>query len=80
MSWVTKQRCCDVRGYTQGMIKARIQRGHWRQGVEWTYDPNGLQILNLDAIDALNDSCADAQRNESTSVKRAPRKVVGSLV
>jgi hypothetical protein len=69
MSWVTKTLLCAERGYTDGQVKSRIQRGHWRQGIEWCWCDGG-RLFDLDAIDARAAAAAETQRRPEPNSRR----------
>lgn len=70
--WVTAKQVTAQRGYTPGQIKARIQRQHWRQGVEWAW-VDGARLFHLDAIDARVDSMARQQQTNQRQAFRVAR-------
>jgi hypothetical protein len=70
--WVTQSKVCDELGYTRGQIKARVQRGHWRQGIEWAWI-DGSRLFDLDAINARSAGIAVTQSEQS---KKHSRRVV----
>lgn len=74
MTWVTKKKCRKVTGYTDGQIKARIQR-HWRQGIEWAY-VHDLQMIDLDAIERRAAELAAVQCTERPTRRKIARRVV----
>lgn len=75
--WLTRSKVMEARGYTAGQIKGRIQRGHWRKGVEFV-DCDGARLFNLEAIDARADEMALTQRQAEPAQRRRPRLVAGS--
>jgi len=60
--WVTQSKLTAERGFTAGQIKARVQRQHWRQGIEWAR-VDGSRLFDLDAIDARASEIAASQRH-----------------
>lgn len=73
MRWVTKPMVTAERGYTPGQIKARIQRGKWRQGIEWVW-LDDARMFDLDAIDARAIDAAESQQPRTATA--APTRVV----
>jgi hypothetical protein len=67
MPWVTKTVVMAECGYTDGQIKSRIQRGHWRRGIEFA-DVDGARLYNLEAIDAKAQFIAESQRGRIRSM------------
>lgn len=65
MRWVTSQGLTAERGYTKGQQKARIQRKHWRRGIEFA-DVDGARLFDIDAIDRRATDAAQAQRSAAT--------------
>ncbi len=66
MTWVTGDKCETETGFTSGQRKARRQRKHWGQGVEWAFI-DGTIMYDLEAIDDRASTIAVGQRKENVS-------------
>ena len=73
--WVTRKKLKKKRGYTDGQIRGRVQRGRWRPGIEWA-DVDGSRLFNLDAIDARTSELAAVQRQPDDRQTKQRRRVV----
>jgi hypothetical protein len=73
VTWVAKAKLRELKGWTNGQIKARVQR-YWRRGVEYA-DVDGSRMFNLEAIDARADRVA-ASQSTPKSKRRAERSLL----
>ena len=48
--WVLINKLCDLIGYTDDAVRAKIKRGIWVMGVHFTKAPDGRLLFNLEAI------------------------------
>lgn len=50
--WVLINRLCDLTGYTDDAVRAKIKKGVWLAGKHWIKAPDGRILFNLEAIKA----------------------------
>ncbi len=50
MHWVLISKVVEYTGYSDDAIRAKKQRGEWREGVHWRKGPDNRLIFNLVAI------------------------------
>jgi hypothetical protein len=48
--WVLIKKLCDLLGYTDDAVRAKIKRGVWLEGIHWRKAPDGHIFCNLEAI------------------------------
>ena len=48
--WVLVNKLCELTGYTDDAVRAKIKRGKWLCGVHWKKCPDGRIHVNLEAI------------------------------
>lgn len=48
--WVRIKKLCDLLGYSDDAVRAKIKKGVWRQDEHWRKAPDGRIFLNLLAI------------------------------
>lgn len=51
MKWVTIKRLCELSGYSQDAIRAKIKRGIWKSGKHWCKAPDGRILFSVKAIE-----------------------------
>lgn len=49
--WVLIGRLAELTGYSDNAIRAKLQRGHWREGRHWRRAPDNRLVFNLPAIE-----------------------------
>ena len=52
MNWVTIKKLCELSGYTQDAIRAKVKRGIWTCGKHWRKAPDGRILFNIKAIES----------------------------
>ena len=50
--WVLINKVVEYIGYTDDAIRAKKQRGEWKEGIHWRKGPDNRLIFNLSAIQA----------------------------
>lgn len=45
--FVTIELAAKITGYSELAIERKIERGVWRQGLEWFKAPDGRRLINL---------------------------------
>lgn len=45
---ITIGKLCEITGYTKGAIQAKIHRGDWVEGKEYTKAPDGRNLVLVD--------------------------------
>jgi hypothetical protein len=58
MKWVLICKICELIGYTDDAIRAKIARGVWLESVHWRKAPDGRLVFNLEAIQKWMESKA----------------------
>lgn len=48
--WVLINKICELVGYSDDAVRAKIKRGVWLKDVHWRKAPDGRLFLNLTAI------------------------------
>lgn len=48
--WMLIPKACEIIGYTDDAVRAKIKHGIWRKGVHWLKGPDGRIFLNIVAI------------------------------
>ena len=55
--WVLISKVVEYTGYTDDAIRAKKQRGEWREGVHWRKGPDNRLMFNLVAIQDWMGGC-----------------------
>lgn len=55
--WVLISKVVEYTGYTDDAIRAKKQRGEWREGVHWRKGPDNRLMFNLVAIQHWMGGC-----------------------
>lgn len=50
MHWVLIHKVSEYTGYSDDAIRAKKQRGEWKEGVHWRKGPDNRLMFNLVAI------------------------------
>lgn len=50
MNWVLIHRLCDLTGYSEDAVRAKVKRGVWLMETHWRKAPDGRLFFNLEAI------------------------------
>jgi len=50
MHWVLISKVVEYTGYSDDAIRAKKQRGEWKEGVHWRKGPDNRLMFNLVAI------------------------------
>lgn len=50
MHWVLISKVVEYTGYTDDAIRAKKQRGEWKEGIHWRKGPDNRLMFNLVAI------------------------------
>lgn len=71
---VTIRRAAELTGYTEDAIRAKIERGVWREGALWRHAPDDRILIDLEGYDAWAAGLECAQlvpkQSRSTSAGR----------
>ena len=57
MHWVLISKLADYTGYTDDAIRAKKQRGEWKEGIHWRKGPDNRLIFNLVTIQHWMGGC-----------------------
>jgi len=52
MKWITISKLCELTGYTENAIRAKIKNGVWLFERHWRKAPDGRILFNPHAIEA----------------------------
>lgn len=50
LPYVLIPKAAEVTGYTAKAIERKIERGQWREGIEWRRAPDGHRMINLEGV------------------------------
>jgi hypothetical protein len=50
MNWVLIRKLCELTGYSEDAVRAKVKRGVWLLGVHWRKAPDGRLFFNTEAI------------------------------
>jgi hypothetical protein len=48
--YVLIPKAAEVTGYTVKAIERKIERGQWREGLEWRRAPDGRRMISLEGV------------------------------
>jgi hypothetical protein len=76
LDWVRIKKFCELSGYSDDAVRAKISQGVWREGIVWKTPPNSRDVLisqsGYDAWVEGQESALLAQRQSRwTSAGRA---------
>jgi len=57
MHWVLISKVVEYTGYTDDAIRAKKQRGDWKEGIHWRRGPDNRLMFNLVAIQKWMGGC-----------------------
>jgi hypothetical protein len=58
--WVRIPRFCELSGYTDKAVRAKMEQGVWLEGREWRRAPDGHVFINPEAVDLWVEGKASA--------------------
>lgn len=64
---------CELSGYTDDAVRAKIKNGIWLEGVVWIKAPDGRVLIDLEGYEAWVDGnqLAELRRRESERQRSA---------
>lgn len=48
--YVLIPKAAELTGYSRKAIERKIERGQWREGIEWRKAPDGHRMINLEGV------------------------------
>jgi hypothetical protein len=48
--WVLIKKLCELIGYTDDAVRAKIRRGVWLSGIHWIKAPDNRILINVEAV------------------------------
>lgn len=48
---VTIRRFAELTGYTEGAVRAKIEKGVWVEGYQWVRGPDGRILMSIEGFD-----------------------------
>lgn len=51
LRWVRLSRFCELTGYTEDAVHAKMRKGKWLEGWLWRKAPDGHIMVNLEAFE-----------------------------
>ncbi len=49
-TWVLVHKLCELTGYSDDAVRAKMRRGEWQRDVHWRKAPDNRIVLNTAAI------------------------------